>query len=78
MQTDKIVFNLSDVTYRSFGTYYELPLEGGLFRGKLRTVNMVPDGVVLKLSVQNDRIGNGPQRVQSVVYRVRDGKGVAL
>lgn len=78
MPTEKVVFNLSDVTYRSFGPHHELTLEGGLFRGTLVTHNPVPDGVVLKLSVQHDRVGNGHQRVQSVVYRVRDGKGVAL
>ena len=66
------------LTLRSGPPEFETELCGGLFRGKLVTRVPVPSGTVLKLSVQHDRTGNGPQRIQSAVYRISDGKGVAL
>lgn len=78
MQKEEVRFNLSGVTYHSFGPCHELPLRGGLFGGVIVTRTPVPDGVVLKLSVQKDRVGNGPQKIQSAIYRIRGGEGVAL
>lgn len=66
------------INLRSGPPEFETVLSGGLFRGRLVTAVPVPDGTVLKLSIQHDRVGNGPQRIQSAVYRIGGGKGVAL
>lgn len=66
------------IDLRSGPPEFETVLSGGLFRGRLVTAVPVPPGTVLKMSIQHDRVGNGPQRIQSAVYRIGDGKGVAL
>lgn len=66
------------VNLRSGPPEFETVLSGGLFRGRLVTAVPVPAGTVLKMSIQHDRVGNGPQRIQSAVYRITGGEGVAL
>lgn len=62
--------------FRGPSPKHELRLEGGVFQGVLSTDRKIVDGLVIQLSAQLNRTGNGPQKIQRSLYVVRDGKGV--